>query len=187
MPPSFPRETWKSALLRHQVPAILYPLITHDGSLTAALKTLFHDFGVRVLFQGFRRANRDESDLLGIRQGEYAWVREVLLLSGEEPLVFAHTALSRRHLRGPWNLLRRQGNRPLGETLFSSRHIARSSLHFRKLRGNHVLARWNSASFRSLPARRSLFRQHGADLLVTEVFLPSPLWKNTDVTIRKWR
>ncbi len=187
MPSSFPRETWKPALLRHQVPTVLYPLITHDGSLTAALKALFPDFGVRVLYQGFRRATLDEACLLGVRRREYAWIREVLLQSGTEPLVFAHTALSRRHLRGPWNLMRRQGNRSLGETLFSSRRIARSSLHYRMLGRDHALVQRNGPPFRPLPARRSLFCHRGAGLLVTEVFLPSGLWKNTDVTTQKWR
>ncbi len=187
MLPSFPRETWKPALLRHQVPTALYPLITHDGSLTAALKALFPDFGVRVLHQGFRRATLDEAPLLGLRRNEYAWVREVLLLSGTEPLVFAHTAMSRKHLRGPWNLLHRQGNRPLGETLFSSRRIARSSLHYQKLGRNHTLTQRNEMPFHSLPARRSLFRHRGAGLLVTEVFLLSGLWKNACITTRKWR
>ena len=171
------RDSWKSALLRPMVPAPLYDWLAHRGSLTARLKAHSSHFQVKVLRQGLGRPLKDECALLGLHQGELAWIREVLLCDGETPLVFAHSVLPRTHVRGAWNLFAGLGARPLGEVLFTDPSVARQALHFKRLSIRHPLYR----RMRSVPhaanhavhfaARRSLFYRRGRNLLVTEVFL----------------
>jgi chorismate--pyruvate lyase len=171
------RDPWKTALLRPMVPALLFPLLTHRGSLTERLKAQCNQFRVRVLRQELGRPLEDERALLGLRQGELAWIREVLLCNGDVPLVFAHSILPRAHVRGAWNLFAGLGTRPLGEALFTDPRVARRELHFKKLSVRHPLYRrlGSDPSIATqtflLPARRSLFFRHGRSLLVTEVFL----------------
>ena len=180
MRPRLRRDSWKSTLLRPMVPAPLYPWLTHRGSLTARLKAHCSRFQVKVLRQGLGLPLKDERDLLGLHQGELAWIREVLLCDGETPLVFAHSVLPRAHVRGAWNLFAGLGARPLGEALFTDARVARQALHFKTLSARHPLYR----RMRSDPdianvathafhfsARRSLFYRRGRSLLVTEVFL----------------
>ena len=82
--------------LRHaQVPASIYAWLRDTGSLTARIKSCCHGrFRVRVISQGWGRALYSESDLLGMRSGERAIVREVELLCDEMPWVFARTLLT---------------------------------------------------------------------------------------------
>lgn len=44
----------------------------------------------------------DERRGLGLRHGETAIVREVLLRDGDTPLVFAHSVVARRDVRDIW-------------------------------------------------------------------------------------
>ncbi len=171
------QDPWKSALLRPMVAAPLFPLLTHRGSLTKRLKAQCTQFRVKVLRQELGRPLEDERALLGLRQGELAWIREVLLCNGDVPLVFAHSILPRAHVRGAWNLFAGLGARPLGEVLFTDPRVARQALHFKNLSARHPLYRRLgsnpriAAQARLLPARRSLFYRYGRSLLVTEVFL----------------
>lgn len=153
-------------------PAALAPWLTHPGSLTARLREHFAHFNVRVLRQCRARPHEDERALLGLRPGELAWVREVLLCAGDTPLVFAHSVLPLGHVRGAWNLFAGLGARPLGEVLFTDPGIARGRLNFRRLDERHPLHRAGTAP---LWARRSLFHRSRRALLVTEVFLPALL------------
>ncbi len=171
------RDPWKSTLLRPMVPPLLYPWLTHRGSLTARLKAHCSRFQVKVLRQGLGRPSKDERALLGLHPGERAWIREVLLCDGDLPLVFAHSILPRTHVRGAWNLFAGLGARPLGEALFADPRVARQGLRFKRLSTRHPLYRRLGSDPKiptqalSLPARRSLFYRHGRALLVTEVFL----------------
>jgi chorismate--pyruvate lyase len=171
------RDPWKTALLRPTVPAPLFPLLSHRGSLTARLKTRCPQFQVKVLRQGLGLPLEDERALLGLRRGELAWIREVLLCDGDVPLVFAHSILPRTHVRGAWNLFAGLGARPLGEVLFTDPRVARQALHFKRLSARHPLYRRMGSDPKiptqalSLPARRSLFYRRGRSLLVTEAFL----------------
>ncbi|MHB8353229.1 MAG: chorismate--pyruvate lyase family protein [Burkholderiales bacterium] len=167
------RDSWKSALLRPTVPPLLYPWLTHRGSLTERLRAHCNHFQVKVLRQGLGCPFEDERALLGLRKGELAWIREVLLCDGETPLVFAHSVLPRSHVRGAWNLFAGLGARPLGEVIFTDPQVTRQALQFRQLSARHPLYQRMGTvpkAFHS-PARRSLFYRFGRSLLVTEVFL----------------
>lgn len=151
----------------------LHTWLVDRGSLTARLKSRYPQFQVFLLAQGLQPAQPDERRLLGLRPSQKAWVREVLLCNGSTPLVFAHTVLPRRNVRGAWNLFAGLGSRPLGEVLFSDPAIARGPLAFKTIQRHHSLFPRISPHTRKsiLQARRSLFRTHGKALLVTEIFL----------------
>jgi chorismate--pyruvate lyase len=172
-----PRDPWKTALLRPGLPPSLFSLLAHRGSLTARLKAQSRQFRVEVLRQRLGRPLTDERLLLGLRQGQLAWIREVLLCDGDLPLVFAHSILPRTHVRGAWNLFAGLGARPLGEAIFADPRVARQGLRFKRISTRHPLYRRLGSDPKiptqalSLPARRSLFYRHGRALLVTEVFL----------------
>lgn len=145
------------------------------GSLTARLKSVCRSFAVRVIAQGRVRGGADEAPLFGDRRLPLIG-RDVLLMDGEVPLVYAHSVLRANDLRGPWRAISRMGTRPLGAALFADPRIERRPLHFRRLHGGHPLYCAAMAATRAeLPplwARRSAFCLQGAPLLVTEAFLP---------------
>lgn len=161
----------------HSLPRSLRAWLTDQGSLTQRLKSRCAAFRVDPLATGHARPNADEYALLGMVPGHRAYVREVMLLCNDVPVVFAHSVLPLPGLRGGWNGITRLGNRSLGETLFSGHRIARQPLAYRQLRHGHPLyraaVRRLALDSRSLWARRSVFCLNGHPLLVTEVFLPA--------------
>jgi chorismate--pyruvate lyase len=148
------------------------------GSLTDRVRRRCAGFGVRLLFQGPRRPTRDERPLFGAGKSR-ALVREVCLDCGGEPMVFAHSVIRLRDLRGPWRVVARLGARPLGAALFADPRIKRRPLRFRRLVLNDELHARACAALRVRPqalwARSSLFTLHNSPILVTEVFLPGIL------------
>ena len=132
----------------HSLPRSLRHWLSDRGSLTQRLKARCASFRVVPLAAGMARANADEYALLGMVPGTRAYVREVMLLCDEVPVVFAHSVLPPAGLRGGWNGITRLGSRSLGEALFSDHSIERQPLAYRSVRRGHPL-------------------------LVTEVFLPA--------------
>jgi len=150
--------------------------LTDRGSLTARLEHHAGPIKVRVLFQGLRRANCDEKFLFN-NNAARVLVREVLLMKGATPLVFAHTVLERNALRGAWRRITGLGTRPLGAALFADPRVARFPLHQKKLPRRHELYRHAVAQLKqsqqTLWARRSIFTVGKSPILVSEVFLPA--------------
>ena len=134
---------------------------------------------MRGVRSGLARIALDEAALLGVAPQHLAWSREVFLYADGRPVVFAHSACARQHLRGAWSTVSRLGNRPLGALLFAHPLVERKSLSYKALCGAHPLYRQAVTALEFPPdrlwARRSLFYLHGAPLLVTEVFLPEIL------------
>lgn len=161
----------------HSLPRSLRHWLSDRGSLTQRLKARCTSFRVVPLATGMARANADEYALLGMVPGTRAYVREVMLLCDEVPVVFAHSVLPPAGLRGGWDGITRLGSRSLGEALFSDHRIERQPLAYRSVRRGHPLYRsaagQQAATVSSLWARRSVFCLNGHPLLVTEVFLPA--------------
>ncbi|HYC47106.1 MAG TPA: chorismate lyase [Burkholderiales bacterium] len=155
------------------------PWLTDRGSLTARIAARCPGVWVKVVFQGLRRPDRDERFMFADAGRSRVLVREVFLYCGDTPVVFAHTVLDPRDLRGPWRSVAGLGHRPLGAALFADARIERHPLKSRKIGWHHELHRRLSAHVRDAPralwARRSLFRLHNSPILVTEVFLPEIL------------
>lgn len=152
--------------------------LTDPGSLTARLERHAGRITVQLLFQGLRRPNPDEVFLFPSRAAR-VMVREVLLLHGATPLVFAHTVFDAASLRGAWRGVAVLGNRPLGAALFADPRIARFPLRQKKLAVHHRLYRGAAMQLSRPPsalwARRSIFAAGKSPILVSEVFLPAVL------------
>lgn len=178
-------ETWLAHPPRAAMPAALLPWMRDAGSLTARIRARCSRFAVQVVRQELARVHHDEALLLGLRAGERAWLREVLLLADGRPVVFARSLLPRRNVRGAWNLFHGIGSRPLGAALFSDPAISRLPLACRRLNGRDAryhrariaLSRYAPAQPmpRALWTRRSIFLLRGSALMVSEAFLPEIL------------
>jgi len=155
------------------------PWLRDRGSLTRRIQLRCPAFSVKVVFQGLRRANRDERHIFPPGGRGMVLVREVFLYCRRTPVVFAHSVIDVRDLRGVWRRLARLGSRPLGAALFADPRIERYPLRQKKLNRHHELYRRAAAGLPKAPptlwARRSLFALHKSPILVTEVFLPGIL------------
>ncbi len=153
--------------------------LTDHGSLTRRMQAQFSDFNVYKLRQAVAQPNFDEAAAVRLNARAPAMIREVLLCSGDKPLVFAHTVIPLDGLRGPWQKLAGLGNRSLGSALFADRRVERFPLAYKRLNRRHPLYRaaapYLAAPTPTLWARRSQFALTGHLLMVTEVFLPTML------------
>lgn len=132
--------------------------------------------------------------LLGLKTNQHALIREVVLMSNNQPVVFAHSVLPHKSLRGVWRGLGKLGNQPLGAALFANPKVKRTPLEYKKLSRHHPIfirvSRMNNQfqlgysarttlavaehvlnTQKVLWARRSVFSLNCAKILVTEVFL----------------
>jgi len=168
----------------YPVPSSLSPRargwLENRGSLTQLIQQRCRgDFRVKPVFQSLAAACRDELALMSLRRKELALVREVYLYCGSTPVIFAHSVVARKDLRGAWRGLSGLGNRSLGTVLFTNPVVRRTPLRFKKLTPAHPLFRRACERLQAKPqglwARRSLFSLRGQSILVTEVFLPSIL------------
>jgi chorismate--pyruvate lyase len=162
------------------IPHALEDWLVHCGSLTRRLKCRCRHFSVENVITRIRPANHDEERELGLRRGQNAYVREVVLHCDGQPVVFAHSVIPLRNLHGPWNSVTRLGTRPLGEALFTDHQIRRHPLAYKTLQRHQRLHRQTLAAVPlegnvRLLARRSTFTLKGRALMVTEVFLPAIL------------
>lgn len=150
-----------------------------SGSLTRRLQVRCRDFSVQPLRLYAAKPQTDEMLLLALPMRQHALLREVRLNCGATPVVFAHSVLPHKSLRGRWHKLGALGNKPLGGALFANPQVVRTPLEFKKLAKHHALYLRATAHLPQLPsvlwARRSLFTLHGTSILVTEVFLPQVL------------
>lgn len=149
------------------------------GSLTRRIQDRCAHFCVKRVFQSLSKVYGDELDVMGLRASELAMVREVYLYCGNTPVVFAHSVVAHKNLRGAWRGLSGLGNKSLGTVLFTNPRIERTPLEFKKVSQGHFLYDRACAKLSTKPAhlwaRRSLFTLHGQSILVTEVFLPAIL------------
>lgn len=147
------------------------------GSLTARLQKRYRDFSVESLMANYAKPIQEEAALLRIPMDSTALIREVLLIGGGMPVVFAHSVLPRNSLRGEWRGLGKLGNSALGATLFANPKVKRTPLHYKQLSPNHALYQKAAKYLANKPpylwARRSIFSLNRANIMVTEVFLPS--------------
>jgi chorismate--pyruvate lyase len=155
--------------------------LSSNDSLTLRLQQHFADFSVHLLKMQMSRPLLGEIARMHLSNREPALVREVHLLGKGRPVVFAHSVLPRRHLRGAWLGLRVLSNKPLGASLFADPKVCRGGLEFKKLNPQHKLYQLAVAHMQNTPkpnllwARRSIFILNHAKIMVTEVFLPHVL------------
>ncbi|BCQ22745.1 chorismate lyase [Caballeronia sp. NK8] len=152
--------------------------LTRGGSLTAHLRTL-GAVTVDVTREAVDIPWPDEARALDLTPRTPVWLREVALKVDGVPFVVAHSIVPLAHSTGVWQSMRRLRTRPLAELLYSDSSVSRSALASRRLTARHPLHRLASMQTKSQPhalvARRSVFKRHGAPLMVTECMLDA-LW-----------
>jgi len=161
-----------------QLPASLADWLQNTGSLTAKLKAhCQQSFSVQLLSSGWQKPTFDEALALRIERRQKVFCREVCLLDGNQPRVFARTVVPLKSYPVLRRGLSRLGNASLGEWLFNDPAVSRGPLKISQLAAGHLLSR-HACQAADLPAqalwaRRSCFTLRGKALLVSEVFLPA--------------
>ncbi|WP_165385570.1 chorismate--pyruvate lyase family protein [Pseudoalteromonas phenolica] len=161
--------SWRSSLCELAVPAALKPILGDTGSLTARLKSKSEDFKVLLLNEQPIKAK-----LLGNEYGDYI-CREVLLLCDDVIQVYAQSWIS---LPACEKGVEQLGETPLGEVLFQNALWQRSELELAEVESREELAQLlNRSDIKRMPifARRRIFSQSDAHVMVCEVFLPEVL------------
>lgn len=173
-----PLELWMPGVeLLRDVPDGLASWLTESGTLTARIRAASRDgrCRLRVLDQRLGFLSREQQAALDTQVAS-CFVREIELIGGEEPWVFAQTLVPDATLElHPW--LAELGDSPLGETLAEVGGLERGPFEFATLPAAHPLAaralEYADEEPDFLWARRSWFAIRGKRLLVQEVFLPA--------------
>ena len=132
------------------------------GSLTARLSALQPgQFRVKLLAQFHGRPTPLEQAELGLHGQQSVWVREVILLLGDTPVVYARTVVPLSTLNGAERRLQHLGERSLGSYLFRQPSLRRAPLRATHCKANVLGLEWS---------RRSVFRLRGKPLMVSEAF-----------------
>ena len=167
--------------LRRRIPADLADWLLDRESLTLRLQQLCPGkppcgFRVQVLSQLQTVPRLDETQALAMQPREMAVIRQVLLLCGKQPWVYARTVIPASSLRGKLQQLTGLGTRPLGGVLFADPGMRRGMLELAEIFPGQAVFAAATAHTRHQPAsiwgRRSVFWLSGKPLLVSEIFLP---------------
>lgn len=183
---------WKShqAYLRADIPVRLCNWLLDPASLTLRLQRLCPGrFRVRLLSQGWGSPRLDEAQVLGMRHGERAVIRQVHLLCGNRPWIYARTIIPATSMTGKLRRLAHLGTRPLGAMLFADPGMQRGVVELANIKPGEALfsdaTRHMSRQPGDIWGRRSVFRMADKPLLVSEIFLPEfpaggapgPVWQ----------
>jgi chorismate--pyruvate lyase len=159
------------------MPRNLRAWLLDTASLTLRLQQLCPGrFRVRLLSQSWGRPFGDEVVALGMKSGSLALIRQVQLLCGDDPWVYARTVIPVSSLRGRLQRLAHLGSRPLGGMLFADPGMQRGGVELARLRTGQAMHA--AATFHLAPppveiwGRRTVFRLADKPLLVSEIFLP---------------
>lgn len=170
---------WRNGyrLNRAQLPEQWRDWLLDRSSLTLRLQHACSGrFGVEVVSQKMEPPMLSEARALGRPPQELALVRQVRLLCGEEPWVFARTVIPLASLRRGLRPLALLGNRPLGAVLFADPTMRRSEVEVARIgkekRLFHKAMAHTAPNITEIWGRRSVFTLHGNPLLVSEFFLP---------------
>lgn len=132
-------------------------------------------FYVEVLCEQWGLPFLDETRRLGLRHGNWAWLREVLLCCSGSAWIYARSVIPRQALQGRLRRLQQLGRQPLGSVLFGRHAVKRGPIEIAQLVAADGLY-WQVARCTKVTpgcwARRSVFYIAGRPMLVTEVFLP---------------
>lgn len=152
---------WKPACLWQRLKVSLHQKswLLETQSLTAKFKKEHPDLRVEVLSENWQLPLNYERQALRLADKKKAWVRCVVLKSGQQRLLYARTVVEDLHSGNSWFAIKKLGTQPLGEILFNLKNVNRSAFKISKIDGKL--------------ARYSVFTQKKNKLLLTEVFLKS--------------
>ena len=157
---------WRAdnVISRNQLPQPLQGLVIDKGSLTALLVELSDgDFKVHVLAQRLSIPLFHEQQKLQRPEHRVAMVREVELLVGNEPVVYARSIIPAQLLTKNRGGLANLGNTPLGHLLFRDGRMRISRREFATI----------DIGQKRIYARRTPYDYQGSQILVSEFFLPA--------------
>lgn len=159
------------------MPRALRAWLLDTASLTLRLQQLCPGrFRVRLLSQSWGRPFENEARVLEMKHGSLALIRQVQLLCGEQPWVYARTIMPVSSLCGRLQRLAHLGTRPLGGMLFADPGMERGDVELARLGAGQAMHA--AATFHLAPrpaeiwGRRTVFRLADKPLLVSEIFLP---------------
>jgi chorismate--pyruvate lyase len=160
------------------MPRALRAWLLDTASLTLRLQQLCPGrFRVHLLSQSWGRPFEHEAHALGMKHGSLALIRQVQLLCGEQPWVYARTIMPVSSLCGRLQRLAHLGTRPLGGMLFADPGMQRGGVELARLGTGQAMHA--AATFHLTPrpaeiwGRRTVFRLADKPLLVSEIFLPA--------------
>ncbi|WP_438969918.1 chorismate--pyruvate lyase family protein [Methylophaga sp.] len=173
---------WQLPLMQSLPPA-LRDWLTDTGSLTRLLQqSCQHDFSVELLSSQWQRPLPDEALLLGQAREKHAFEREVYLMDGEKPQIYARTVVPMNTYFARTQRFDSLGNQSLGEMLFNQPGLKRRPIQVACLQPGQFLFELATKRLTIQPeflwARRSCFYIEDKKILVNEVFLPSDKWSN---------
>lgn len=162
---------------RRLIPPTLRAWLTDTGSLTQRLQSVSQrGFSVQVIVSGWQLPSLDEARQLKCDPRQWVFCREVILLEGNAPRVFARTVVPLVSYPPLKQQLSALGSGSLGALLFSDPTVQRGPLEVSYLTSSDLLHEHAQAAtdkiFTVLWARRSCFKLKQQALLVSEVFLP---------------
>ena len=164
-------------MLNLRPPKDLLPWLESRDSLTQQLQQYCHEqVSVVVVSEKNGMPDAHERRLLNLPFRSGVFVRQIRLMCGSEPVVYARTVVPRLSLTGKERRLRYVGTRSLGALLFAHRRMRPGP---RELTYVEAGSRLHSAAIAGISqeapiiwGRRSIIYLDDKPLLVSEYFLP---------------
>ena len=133
--------------------------LNEAGSITSRIKS-FSNFKLKLLKDGPGEVDIIEDDLI-ISNYEENNIREVILLSNEEPLIYAKSIIPLETIKLGLNILGNLKENPLGDILFSNPEIKKKHMLFAKFESNKKI----------FYGRKGIYTVKGYPFSVCEIFL----------------
>ena len=133
--------------------------LNEPGSITSRIKS-FSDFKLKLLRDGPGEVDASEDDLVISNYRENN-IREVLLYSDEEPLIYAKSIIPLETIRLGLGVLGNLKENPLGDILFSNPEIKKKYMLFAKFESNKKI----------FYGRKGIYTVKGYPFSVCEIFL----------------
>ena len=133
--------------------------LNEPGSITSRIKS-FSNFKLKLLKDGPGEVDIIDDDLI-ISNYKENNIREVILLSDEEPLIYAKSIIPLETIRLGLGILGNLKENPLGDILFSNPEIKKKHMLFAKFESNK----------RIFYGRKGIYTVKGYPFSVCEIFL----------------
>jgi len=148
--------------IRNRLPLELRDWMLDPGSLTQNLiQYCPGPFQVELQMQGFAIPRFNERKSLKLTKKTYCLIRQVVLLCGNIPMIFARTVIPLSTLTGKERKLAKMGNQSLGAALFADRTMRRDQMEIASISPKQFFYQQACKSLSQRPdkiwGRRSVF------------------------------
>ena len=162
----------------HCLPENVQSWAYESGSLTQRLRDYYGgEIEVKILFHEWRMPYLSEYRLLKLPLRRYGLTREVLLHTGDKPLLLARTVIPNDTIKAAHRNLAHLGTRPLGEIIFSYPDLERITMDLALIPECAWTAQAGQIANINEPiwGRRTVYAIQNRSMLVSEFFLPEIL------------